>query len=162
MTRVSSIALTILFLVSIAFAQDKQELEAERKAGQKLKGEHPLVNLMKTKTSSLKNELVGVHPRVFLTQAEIDALKDKTRSQKELWQTAISRVRAMSVEPPPPPAETRRAQNEVGLGIVPPDASTRLYRNLVGRCGQAVAAAADAAVMVVCGVPITLKGDPEK
>ena len=117
MTRVSSIALTILFLVSSAFAQDKQELEAERKAGQKLKGEHPLVNLMKTKTSSLKNELVGVHPRVFLTQAEIDALKDKTRSQKELWQTAISRVRAMSVEPPPPPAETRRAQNEVGLGI---------------------------------------------
>jgi adenosylcobinamide kinase/adenosylcobinamide-phosphate guanylyltransferase len=50
--------------------------------------------------------------------------------------------------------------NEVGLGIVPPDASTRLYRNLVGRCGQAVAAAADAAVLVVCGLPITLKGDP--
>ena len=50
--------------------------------------------------------------------------------------------------------------NEVGLGIVPPDASTRLYRNLVGRCGQAIAAAANAAVMVVCGMPITLKGDP--
>ena len=52
--------------------------------------------------------------------------------------------------------------NEVGLGIVPPDASTRLYRNLVGRCGQAIAAAADAAVLVVCGLPITLKGDPER
>jgi adenosylcobinamide kinase/adenosylcobinamide-phosphate guanylyltransferase len=51
--------------------------------------------------------------------------------------------------------------NEVGLGIVPPDASTRLYRNLVGRCGQAIAAAATAAVLVVCGMPITLKGDPE-
>jgi len=50
--------------------------------------------------------------------------------------------------------------NEVGLGIVPPDASTRLYRNLVGRCGQAIAAASDAAVMVVCGLPIILKGDP--
>lgn len=50
--------------------------------------------------------------------------------------------------------------NEVGLGIVPPDAPTRLYRNLVGRCGQAIAAAADAAVLVVCGIPITLKGDP--
>jgi len=52
--------------------------------------------------------------------------------------------------------------NEVGLGIVPPDASTRLYRNLVGRCGQAIAAASDAAVMVVCGMPITLKGDLER
>lgn len=50
--------------------------------------------------------------------------------------------------------------NEVGLGIVPPDAPTRLYRNLVGRCGQAIAAASDAAVLVVCGMPITLKGDP--
>lgn len=52
--------------------------------------------------------------------------------------------------------------NEVGLGIVPPDAPTRLYRNLVGRCGQAIATAADAAVLVVCGLPITLKGDPEQ
>jgi adenosylcobinamide kinase/adenosylcobinamide-phosphate guanylyltransferase len=50
--------------------------------------------------------------------------------------------------------------NEVGLGIVPPDPSTRLYRNLVGRCGQAIAAASDAVVMVVCGMPLTLKGDP--
>lgn len=50
--------------------------------------------------------------------------------------------------------------NEVGLGIVPGDPSTRLYRNLVGRCGQAIAAASDAAVMVVCGLPIILKGDP--
>ncbi len=52
--------------------------------------------------------------------------------------------------------------NEVGLGIVPPDAPTRLYRNLVGRSGQIVAAAADAAVYVVCGLPITLKGDLER
>jgi Domain of unknown function (DUF4962)/Heparinase II/III-like protein len=106
-----------IFIATFAFAQDKQELEAERLASQKLKGESPLVNLMKTKNSSLKKELVGVHPRVFLTQAEIDALKDKTKSNKDLWQTAISRVRALTVEPAPPPAETRRVQNEIGLGI---------------------------------------------
>ncbi|MHB8836309.1 MAG: bifunctional adenosylcobinamide kinase/adenosylcobinamide-phosphate guanylyltransferase [Candidatus Methylomirabilia bacterium] len=52
--------------------------------------------------------------------------------------------------------------NEVGLGIVPRDASTRLYRNLVGRCGQTIAAASDAAFLVVCGMPITLKGDSER
>ena len=99
------------------FAQDKQELAAEKAANAKLKGEHPLFNLMKTKTSSLKPELNGVHPRVFLTQGEIDALKSKMKTQPELWQTAISRVRALNVEPPKPPAEERRAQNEVGLGI---------------------------------------------
>ncbi|MDQ3323281.1 MAG: DUF4962 domain-containing protein [Acidobacteriota bacterium] len=103
--------------VSFVFAQDRQELEAERAANAKLKGEHPLVGLAKTKPSQLKKELIGVHPRVFLTQSEIDALKNKAQTNKELWQTALSRVRALTVEPPAPPAEERRVQNEVGLGI---------------------------------------------
>ena len=103
--------------VSFVFAQDKQELEAERAANAKLKGEHPLVGLAKTKPSQLKKELIGVHPRVFLTQSEIGELKNKAQTNKELWQTALSRVRALTVEPPAPPAEARRVQNEVGLGI---------------------------------------------
>jgi hypothetical protein len=115
--KIFVLLLLFTFVSSFAFAQDKQELEAERIANQKLKGENPLVNLMMTKTSSLKKELEGVHPRVFLTQFEIDELKAKSLSQKDLWETAISRVRAMSIEPAPPPAETRRVQNEIGLGI---------------------------------------------
>jgi len=101
----------------IAIAQDSQELKAEKEAGKKLKGEHPLIALMKSKPSSLRPELEGVHPRVFVTQSEIDALKEKAKTQKELWQTALKNIRALSVEPSSPPAETRRAQNEVGLGI---------------------------------------------
>lgn len=108
---------TALLLISTLAAQDAQELKAEREASAKLKGEHPLISVMKTKPSSLKKELEGVHPRVFLTQSEIEALKDKTKTQKELWQTVLNSVRALKVEPPPPPAETRRAQNEVGIGI---------------------------------------------
>jgi len=116
--KIAIINLIILFAFPFGlFAQDKQELEAERKANQQIKGEHPLVELSKTKTSSLKKELENVHPRVFLTQSEIDALKAKTKSQPELWQTALSRVRALKVEPPAPPAEARRVQNEVGIGI---------------------------------------------
>lgn len=107
----------ILLLTNFVFAQDTQELEAEAARNENLKGEHPLVNLMKTKNSSLKKELEGVHPRVFLTQSEIEALKDKTKSQKELWQTALSRVRAMTIVPTPAPAQARRVQNIVGLGI---------------------------------------------
>ena len=115
-----SIAIFLIFLnssVFSVFAQDKQELEAERAANAKLKGEHPLIELAKTKSSQLKKELVGIHPRVFVTQSEINGLKEKAMTNKELWQTAISRVRALNVEPPAPPAEARRVQNEVGLGI---------------------------------------------
>lgn len=118
MTAMKFICILILTLATgIAFGQDKQELEAERLANARLKGEHPLVALAKSKPSSLRPELVGVHPRVYMTQAEIDALKIKATTQKELWQTALSRVRALTVEPPKPPAEERRVQNEVGLGI---------------------------------------------
>lgn len=113
---VTFFALTVA-LVSILRAQDPQELKAEREASGRLKGEHPLIALERSKPSSLRPELVGVHPRVFVTQSEIDSLKQKARSEKDLWQTAISRVRALTVEPAKPPAEERRAQNEVGIGI---------------------------------------------
>lgn len=113
---ISKVLLTFL-LTSFAFAQDTQELEAESALNKNLKGEHPLVNLMKTKNSSLKKELEGVHPRVFLTQPEIETLKEKAKSQKKLWRMALSRVRAMSIEPTPAPAQARRVQNPVGLGI---------------------------------------------
>jgi Domain of unknown function (DUF4962) len=106
-----------LLVVSCVYSQDDQELKAEREASHKVKGEHPLVALERSKPSTLRPELVGVHPRVFVTQAEIDSLKQKALTQKELWQIAISRVRALTVEPAKPPAEERRAQNEVGIGI---------------------------------------------
>lgn len=109
--------LAILSLAAVSFGQDKQELEAERAARANLKGEHPLVAIAKQKPSSLRKELEGVHPRVYLTQDEIEKLKEKAKTQKELWQTALSRVRALSVEPPPAPAQERRVQNEVGIGI---------------------------------------------
>ena len=115
--RLLGFAFLLFTFAFAAFAQDAQELEAERLASAKLKGEHPLVKLAKEKPSSLKKELEGVHPRVFMTQSNIDALKLKAKSEKELWQTAISRVRALMIEPPQPPAEERRVQNEVGLGI---------------------------------------------
>ncbi len=112
----------IVHLILLAFgasvpAQDKQELEAERRASAKLKGEHPLVAISRSKPASLRENLVGVHPRVYLTQGEIDALKNKTRTQTDLWQTALARVRALTDEPAPAPAQERRVQNEVGIGI---------------------------------------------
>jgi len=48
--------------------------------------------------------------------------------------------------------------NEVGDGIVPADALARRFRDCAGRLNAAVAAAADELVLMVCGVPLQVKG----
>jgi len=47
--------------------------------------------------------------------------------------------------------------NEVGMGIVPDNGLARLYRDLVGRCNQVIARAADQVFLVSCGIPLQLK-----
>ncbi len=50
--------------------------------------------------------------------------------------------------------------NEVGMGIVPDNADARRYRDLVGRTNRIIAAAADEVILVSCGLPLFLKGQP--
>lgn len=47
--------------------------------------------------------------------------------------------------------------NEVGLGIIPDNAAARLYRDLLGRCNQVMAGAADSVILMVSGLPLILK-----
>jgi adenosylcobinamide kinase/adenosylcobinamide-phosphate guanylyltransferase len=48
--------------------------------------------------------------------------------------------------------------NEVGMDIVPENRLARLYRDLLGRANQTIAARADTVTLVVCGIPWHLKG----
>ena len=99
-------------------AQDARELDQERVPSRKLKGEHPLLELMRTRKSAVRPELLGVHPRVYVTDKELAELRERARtSHRELWQQVITRVRALGSEPPLPPAQKRRQQNEVGIAI---------------------------------------------
>lgn len=56
------------------------------------------------------------------------------------------------------PGQVILVSNEVGLGIVPLGASTRLFVDEAGRLNQRIAALAERATFVVAGLPLVLKG----
>lgn len=47
--------------------------------------------------------------------------------------------------------------NEVGLGIVPADRTSRIYRDLLGKTNRMLAECADEVYLLVAGIPVTLK-----
>ncbi len=116
---VIALMIASLGLLPATLAQDARELEAEKVTNSKLKGEHPLIELMRTRKSALRPKLKGVHPRVYVTDKELEELQQRARTtHRDLWQRALQRIRALKTEPPAAPAQARRAQNEVGIGIV--------------------------------------------
>ncbi|MBL4890078.1 MAG: bifunctional adenosylcobinamide kinase/adenosylcobinamide-phosphate guanylyltransferase [Candidatus Lindowbacteria bacterium] len=49
--------------------------------------------------------------------------------------------------------------NDVSNALVPTDAESQRYQNLLGRANQTVAAAAEKVILAVAGVPVVIKGD---
>ncbi len=101
-------------------AQDATEAlgPKDNPGGAKSRVPHPLVALMSSTNSELRPELVGKHPRVYVTNEVLDELRRRARStHKALWQPVVQRVRALAMNPPAPPAQERRAQNQVGIAI---------------------------------------------
>ena len=47
--------------------------------------------------------------------------------------------------------------NEIGLGLVPPDAMSRAYRDMHGRVNRLLAEAANEAWFIIAGLPLRLK-----
>jgi hypothetical protein len=67
----------------------------------------------------LKPELVGVHPRVFVTRAGLATLRERARTtHREEWSKVTARLAAMTAAPPAVPGpQERRSQNDVAFAI---------------------------------------------
>ena len=75
-------------------------------------------------------------------------------AEADLGQQVAELTRALAASP----AALYVVSNEVGQGIVPDNALARRFRDEAGWMNQAVAAAADRAVLVAAGLPLVLKG----
>jgi hypothetical protein len=67
----------------------------------------------------LRPELVGVHPRVFVTSAELESLRTRARTtHREEWSRVLAGLAAPKGPPPPVPGpQERRSQNNVAFAI---------------------------------------------
>jgi adenosylcobinamide kinase/adenosylcobinamide-phosphate guanylyltransferase len=54
-------------------------------------------------------------------------------------------------------AEVALVSNEVGEGVHPPTDAGRRFRDLLGTVNQRVAAVADRVILMVAGLPLTVK-----
>lgn len=117
MRRVLTAALLGGVMAGVAVGQSADE-ELGASVKKNAKGPAPLLDLMAKLPSTLKPELAGVHPRVYFTSAELDALRRRAHGADAAeWKLVLTHIRALDTPPPPPPAEVRRAQNEVAMGI---------------------------------------------
>lgn len=123
---------------------DWQTLEAPRQVGQALL---PLaaqvdVVLLDCVTLLASNVLISFPESASLAEiqhtmdAEIDALLEACQRSQALW-VMVS--------------------NEVGLGLVPPYALGRTYRDVLGRVNQRLAQVADEVLFLVAGLPMRVK-----
>ena len=102
MHRWWSLLFSSALLLSAAFAQDARESLGPKDKPATANAPHPLTQLMATKTATLKAELRGVHPRVYVTSAEIKQLQQRARTtHRESWQQVLANLRALKQAPPP-------------------------------------------------------------
>ncbi|RPJ60229.1 MAG: hypothetical protein EHM24_27335, partial [Acidobacteria bacterium] len=89
-------ALALAFLTAAGMLASPSESRAE--------GPIPAFDRLLAHRVALKPELAGVHPRVFVTAAELAALRIRARTtHKAEWDRALATLVSLKQAPPPPP-----------------------------------------------------------
>jgi adenosylcobinamide kinase / adenosylcobinamide-phosphate guanylyltransferase len=113
--------------------------------------EAPL-NLYKTiRSESQKTDVVLVDCLTLYVANVMGAKKSSKSDPKKHIEEVCDAIRASR-------ASVVAVSNEVGSGIVPAYRSGRVYRDFLGQMNQGLAQIADKVVLMVAGVPMTVKG----
>jgi adenosylcobinamide kinase / adenosylcobinamide-phosphate guanylyltransferase len=86
-------------------------------------------------------------------------LKLETRPLPEIEQAALAEVDALVAAQRRLNVPLLVVSNEVGLGLVPPYPLGRVYRDVLGRANQHLAARAKRVLLMVAGLPLTVKDE---
>lgn len=79
--------------------------------------------------------------------------ENRSLSEDDVQQSCLTLIAAVQRHP----GTVILVSGEVGSGIVPENSQARLFRDLLGRCNQLLAAKADQVTLVACGLPLHLK-----
>lgn len=105
MKRSTAAAALLLGIITVATAAAQERV--------------PAFDQLLAHTVALKPELVGIHPRVFVTRAGLDKLRERTRgTHRAEWTKVTAALAALKGPPPPAPGpQERRSQNNVAFAI---------------------------------------------
>ncbi len=93
---------------------------------------------------------------MFLIESDYDHLSRERRAEIEI--VVLAQIKKMLEQFAELPSKVVIVSNEIGLGIVPENALSRLYRDIVGRANQLVASSAENVYFVISGIPLKIKG----
>lgn len=85
------------------------------------------------------------------------AIQGEDVDEKIVEQDVKSEINAIIDCLPKSPGTFIMVTNEVGEGIIPLGASTRIYRDVLGRANQMLARAVDEVYLMVAGIPLRVK-----
>ena len=109
------------------------------------------LNLYKTiRSESQKTDVVLVDCLTLYVANVMGAEKSSKSDPRKLIEEVCDAIRASK-------ASVVAVSNEVGSGIVPAYRSGRVYRDFLGQMNQELAQIADRVVLMVAGVPMTVK-----
>ena len=97
-------------------------------------------------TLLLNNIFTQYHHRID-EQIDADIVEEKVTAEIDKLVASIERTDASFII----------VTNEVGLGVVPANNLSRLYRDLLGKANQTLAACADEVYLMVAGLPLQMK-----